>query len=79
LREDVLKDDGVRNADGLEVLHGTAQVEGVEMGVAGKLDPAHLYHRAFLDVEVHLDGGGRMFLTSVLMVATGGRARPASP
>ncbi len=59
LREQILEDDGVGNADGLEVLHGAAQVKRAHMGVAGELDGADLYDRAFLDVEVHLHRGRR--------------------
>jgi hypothetical protein len=59
LREEVLKDDGVRDADRLQVLHGAAQNEAAEMLVADELDVADFDGRAFLDVEVDLDGGGR--------------------
>ena len=59
LREEVLEDDGIGNADGLEVLHRAAQVERADVPVALELDVAHLHHWAFLDVEVHLDRGRR--------------------
>jgi hypothetical protein len=59
LGEEILKDDGVGNADGLQVLHGPAQVEPADVPVAHELDFAHLHHRAFLDVEVDLHRGRR--------------------
>ena len=59
LSEKVLKDDGVGNADGLQILHGPAQVKRADVPVAHELDLAHLHYRAFLDVEVHLHRGRR--------------------
>ena len=59
LREEILKEDGVRNADGLEVLHGAAQHQAGNMLVAGELDVAHLDGGAFLDIEVDLNRSRR--------------------
>ena len=50
-REQVLKNDGVRNADGLGVLHGRAQRAAVDALVALKADLADLNRRTFLDDE----------------------------
>ena len=58
-REEILKDDRIRNADGLQVLHRAAQIKSAQVLVAGEIDLADFYRRAFLDVEVHLHRGGR--------------------
>jgi hypothetical protein len=57
--EEVLEDDGVGNADGLEVLHRVAQDAVAEVVVAVEGDLADLDRRAFLDVEGDADGGRR--------------------
>ena len=57
--EDVLKDDGVRDADGLQVLHGRAQGAVGEVLIAVEDDLAHLDGGAFLDLEGDGDAGGR--------------------
>src|SRR5207248_1340112 len=57
--EEVLKKDRVRDADGLQVLHGRAQLAGLQLVSAFEPDLAHLYARAFLDVEHDADGRGR--------------------
>ena len=59
LRKQILEDDRIRNADGLQVLHRAAQQQAADVLVAGELDLAHLHRGAFLDVEVHLHRGRR--------------------
>ena len=44
---------------GFRFFMDAAQVERAQVLVAGELDLAHLHHRAFLDVEVHLHRGRR--------------------
>ncbi len=57
--EEVLQEDGVRNADGTQVAHGIAQGTRVQVSVAGKADVAHFNCRAFLDIEGDRDRSGR--------------------
>ena len=59
LRKEILEDDRMRKADGLEILHRAAQRQGTDVLVAGEFDHAHLHGGAFLDVEIHLHRGGR--------------------
>ena len=59
LREKILEDDGIGDADGLQVLHRAAQQECVDVLVAAEMNLAHFDGRAFLDVEVHLHRGRR--------------------
>jgi hypothetical protein len=58
----IFEDDGVGNADGLQVLHRAAQNEAAEVLVANELDLAHLHGGAFLDIEVDLHRGRRNVL-----------------
>ncbi len=57
--EEILKDDGARNADGLEVLHRIAQGAIAEIVIAVEGDLANLYGGAFLHVEGQSDGRRR--------------------
>ncbi len=59
LGEQVFEEDGVRDADGLQVLHGRAQGAVVDMFVASEADVADLNLGAFFDDEGDGDGGGR--------------------
>ena len=49
--EEVLQEDGMRNADRPQVPHGGAKGAAVDVLVAGEADVADLDRRAFLDVE----------------------------
>ena len=51
LGKNIFEEDGVRYADGLQVLHRGAQRAAVDVAVARKADAADLYLRAFLDDE----------------------------
>ncbi len=57
--EQILENDGIRDADGLQVLHRAAQVKAAQVLIAGELDLADFDRRAFLDIEVDLHRGGR--------------------
>jgi hypothetical protein len=58
-REDVLEDDGVGNADGLQVLHRRHQFTVGERMVAGEGDLAYLDGRTFLDDKRQRDARRR--------------------
>ena len=57
--KNIFKNDGVRNADRLEVLHGPAQGAGLDVDIAAELNFSDFDLRAFLDDEGEADGGGR--------------------
>ncbi len=59
LGEEVFKKDGVRDADGLEVLHGRAQRAVIDVFVAPEADASNLDLGPFLNDESDADGGGR--------------------
>src|SRR5208283_1634425 len=56
LGEEVLKEDGVRDADGLEVLHGRTERAVVDVFIAPEADAPHLDLRPLLDDESDGDG-----------------------
>jgi hypothetical protein len=56
--EEILKQDGVGDADGLGVVHRVAQGAVGDVVVAIELDLADLDGGAFLDLEGDADGGG---------------------
>ena len=59
LGEEVLQKNGVRDADGLEVLHGRAQGAVIDVFVAPEADASHLNLRPFANHERDADGIGR--------------------
>src|SRR5208283_2797043 len=59
LGEEVLKEDGVRDADGLEVLHGRTQRAVIDVFIAPEADAPNLSLRCLLNDESDADGGGR--------------------
>src|SRR6202034_2963664 len=58
-RQKIFKEDRVRNTDGLQVLHRGAKFTRAELLIALEDDLAHLYGRAFLDIEGQCNGGWR--------------------
>jgi hypothetical protein len=57
--EKIFEEDGVRDADGLEVLHGRTQSAVIDMLVAAEADVANLDLGPLFDDEGDADGSGR--------------------